>query len=203
MGMNNPGKVVAADFTQKRAPAQGSFFDGLRAEMEMRARILLGRGPTHREGRMTTDDLVHEAIAKMLANYDEASLRERPHNQMMALAYRTMRNLVIDEGRKKAALLETGRADDEGPGRALADRADTATPSAEEDLTARARKDAVASQLALLTPEERCFIMGVLETDSVPLAQKRCGWPPKSPYYVLKKLMDQLRGALAEWHPSA
>lgn len=180
-----------------------TFFDGLRAEMEMRARILLARGPTHREGRMAPDDLVQEAIAKMLTNYDEASLKERPHNQLMALAYRTMRNLVIDEGRKKAALLETERKDEDGVGRSLADRPDESQPSAEDDMTAEARKAAVQAQLALLTPEERCFLTGVLETDSVPLAQKRCGWPPKSPYYVLKKLMEQLRGALAEWHPAA
>jgi hypothetical protein len=42
----------------------------------------------------------------------------------------------------------------------------------------------------------------VLETDSVPAAQKRCGWPPKSPYYVLKKLLEKLRGELSEWAPT-
>ena len=41
--------------------------------------------------------------------------------------------------------------------------------------------------------------MTVLETDSVPAAQKKCGYPPKSPYYVLKKLLERMRGTLGEW----
>lgn len=180
------------------APAPvGKFFDALRFELESRARMLLAGASRNREGALSPDDLVHEALARILSNYDEPSLRARPHNQLMALVWRTMRNIVIDEGRKKAALLEDGRADD-NPGRSIAGRPDEAL-DVETKLVAEGRDAAVRGELARLTPEERCFITTVLETDSVPAAQKKCGWPPKSPYYVLKKLLDRLKEALGEW----
>jgi len=180
------------------APAGGKFFDALRTELESRARMLLAGASRHREGALTPDDLVQEALARILSNYDEASLRERPHPQLMALVWRTMRNIVIDESRKKAALLEDSKADD-GPPSALANRADAAQPTPEEALVDERRTSAIRGELARLTPEERCFLTTVLDTDSVPAAQKKCGWPPKSPYYVLKKLMERLRDSLGEW----
>ena len=176
----------------------GKFYDALRFELESRARMLLAGASKHREGALTPDDLVQEALSRILSNYDEASLRERPHNQLMALLWRTMRNIVIDESRKKAALLEDPKADD-APSRSLAGRADDASQSAEDQLAGAQREAAVKSELARLSPEERCFVNCVLETDSVPAAQKKCGYPPKSPYYVLKKLLERLRGSLAEW----
>lgn len=180
------------------APAGGKFFDALRAELESRARMLLAGASRHREGALAPDDLVQEALARILSNYDEASLRERPHAQLMALVWRTMRNIVIDESRKKAALLEDRKADD-GPPSALASRADEAQPTPEEALVSQRRTSAIQGELARLTAEERCFLTTVLDTDSVPAAQKKCGWPPKSPYYVLNKLMERLRGSLGEW----
>jgi DNA-directed RNA polymerase specialized sigma24 family protein len=185
------------------APSEGGkFFDALRFELESRARMLLAGQRRYREGALSPDDLVQEAMSRILSNYDETSLRERPHNQLMALVWRTMRNIVIDASRKKAALLEDPRPDDSGDAsssRVLASRADDAQASPEEALLGDRRQAAVQAQLGLLSPEERCFISTVLETDSVPAAQKKCGWPPKSPYYVLKKLLERLRGALEEW----
>lgn len=180
------------------APAAGKFFDALRAELESRARMLLAGASRHREGALAPDDLVQEALARILSNYDEASLRARPHAQLMALVWRTMRNIVIDESRKKAALLDDPKADD-GPAITLAARADEAASTPEEALLAERRTSAIQGELARLSPEERCFLTTVLETDSVPAAQKKCGWPPKSPYYVLKKLMERLRDSLGEW----
>lgn len=175
----------------------GKFFDALRFELESRARMLLAGASRHREGALSPDDLVQEALSRILSNYDEASLRERPHNQLMALVWRTMRNIVIDEGRKKAALLEDSKADD-NPARGIEARPD-GQPDAETALIGEQRLAAVRTELAQLSPEERCFITTVLETDSVPAAQKKCGYPPKSPYYVLKKLLERLRGTLGEW----
>jgi len=185
--------------TSSAAPAGAEkFFDALRFELESRARMLLAGASRHREGALSPDDLVQEALSRILSNYDEASLRERPHNQLMALVWRTMRNIVIDESRKKAALLDDPKADD-GPSRGLEARVDPTQVDPEETLLGERRETAVKAELGRLSPEERCFITSVLETDSVPAAQKKCGWPPKSPYYVLKKLLDRLRGSLAEW----
>lgn len=179
----------------------GKFFDALRFELESRARMLLAGQRRYREGALTPDDLVQEAMSRILSNYDEASLRERPHNQLMALLWRTMRNLVIDASRKKAALLDDPKPSDdgEGPARGVAAKADEAQATPEEALLAERRQAAVRAELERLSPEERCFVSTVLETDSVPAAQERCGWPPKSPYYVLKKLLERMRGALSEW----
>lgn len=188
---------------------EGRFFVALRLELESRARMLLAGQARHREGALSPDDLVQEALSRILSNYDEASLRERPHNQLMALIWRTMRNIVIDESRKKAALLtedkpsgDAGSSAGARSGSAVTTRRDEATTSPEEDLLTERRQAAVQAELARLSPEERCFIQCVLETDSVPAAQKKCGWPPKSPYYVLKKLLDRLRPTLSEWATS-
>lgn len=178
----------------------GEFFTALRSEMEVRARMLLSGASRHREGRFVPDDLVQEAMSKLLTSYDERSLRERPHNQLMALAYRTMRNLVIDESRKKAALLADDQPDGKGPGIDLvAGRtADPEQLSAEGELLQASRTAKARAALDGLDANERCFVSCVLETDSVPAAQKKCGWPDKSPYYVLKKLFERLRTAVGE-----
>jgi len=195
---------TAASETSRESPPSPSgrdFFTSLRAELEVRARMLLAGGARHREGRMTPDDLVQECLGKLLASYDEASLRERPHNQLMALAYRTMKNLVIDEGRKKAAVLADDPSSQSGIDKAVERSADTSQASPEEALAEVGRAEAVRAALDALTPQERCFVTCVIDTDSVPAAQKKCGWPDKSPYYVLKKLFERLRGAVGAWAP--
>ncbi|MFT5431919.1 MAG: RNA polymerase sigma factor (sigma-70 family) [Myxococcota bacterium] len=168
-----------------------SFFDGLRDEMALRARLLLS-GSSSKAGRMTPDDLVQEAFAKLLTAYGEESLRSREHNSLMALAYRTMRNLVIDQGRKKGAYLASDDDERNSPKLQLVDN----QPMADEQVIASATSRHIAKALEGLEGPERCFILQVLETDSVPKAQKHCGWPPKSPYYQLRRLMDHLRDVL-------
>jgi len=183
-------------------PAHGrDFFSSLRAELEVRARMLLAGASRHREGQLSPDDLVQECLGKLLASYDEASLRERPHNQLMALAYRTMRNLVIDAGRKKAAVLADEASSRTGLDKQVELRADPEARTPEEELAHAARMQAMRTALGGLSAEERCFVTCVIETDSVPAAQKKCGWPDKSPYYVLKKLFERLRGVVGEWAP--
>ncbi|MCC6619979.1 MAG: sigma-70 family RNA polymerase sigma factor [Deltaproteobacteria bacterium] len=183
-------------------PATGrDFFGSLRSELEMRARMLLAGASRHREGQLTPDDLVQECLGKLLASYDEASLRERPHNQLMALAYRTMKNLVIDAGRKKAAVLADEASSRTGLDKKVELRADPDARTPEEELAHAGRMQAMREALGGLSPEERCFVTCVIETDSVPAAQKKCGWPDKSPYYVLKKLFERLRGVIGEWAP--
>lgn len=193
---------MSAQSSPARPTPSGPFFDALKLELESRARMLLAGQNRQREGQSGPDDLVQETLARLLSNYDEASLRDRPHNQLMALAWRTMRNILIDESRKKAALLENPAPDDKDAGRSLASRPDEEQVRADDSIEHRQRNQAVQQQLAALSPEERCFLSTVLETDSVPAAQKRCGWPPKSPYYVLKKLLEKLRGELSEWAPT-
>lgn len=187
--------------TPPRPAASGPFFDALKLELESRARMLLAGQTRSREGQSTADDLVQETLLRLLQSYDEASLRDRPHNQLMALTWRTMRNILIDESRKKAALLEDTKPDEQNKQRSLATRPDDANVAVDESITTTQRAEAVRHQLDRLSAEERCFLSTVLETDSVPAAQKHCGWPPKSPYYVLKKLLDKLKLELAEWSP--
>lgn len=174
------------------------FFDALKLELESRARMLNAGQKRTREGQMSADDLVQETLARLLQTYDEKALRERPHNQLMALAWRTMKNLLIDESRKKAALLEDPRPDGRDTRQGLASKPDATAPP-DEMMAEQEKHHAVQRELAKLSSEERCFLSTVLETDSVPAAQKHCGWPPKSPYYVLKKLLEKLRGELSEW----
>ena len=175
-----------------------AFYDKLRAEMAVRARLLLAGKDRGKAGAMLPDDLVQEGLAKLMSAYDEASLRERPFNQLMALAYRTMRNLVIDQGRRKGAYLD-GRRDEDDRERPTPDYA----PLADAVLDDAERVSRLHAELGRLSPEERCFLTTVMATDSVPAAQKRCGWPPKSPYYVLRRLLTELRSALRDWAPEA
>jgi len=147
-----------------------------------------------RAGALLEEDLVQEGLTRLLSSYGEADLRARSHDQLMSLAFRTMKNLVIDTARKKSEYLEAGKKDkNQRPGREPKSQA----PNPEIELGRARAVSAVRQQVAGLAPEERCFLETVLATDSVPAAQSHCGWPPKSPYYVLRKLMARLRGELA------
>lgn len=169
--------------------AADPFFENLQAEMQLRARMLLG-GRSRKAGRMLADDLVQEGMAKLIQSYGSDSLRERGHDTLMSLAYRTMRNLVIDQGRKKGEDLEDGDEDRAPrPGRI------DAAPLADATVDRARRITFVREQLAGLSSEERCFVKHVIEHDSVPGAQRACGWPPKSPYYVLRQLFDRLKSS--------
>ena len=163
------------------------FFLKLRRELELRARMLLA-GRTSRRGQLLPDDLVQDALAKLIATYGMEELKERSHDTLMSLGYRTMRNLMIDRGRKKSEDLEDAK-DDDAPRRILPD----STPLSDERLDRMRRVAWVRSQLDELSEEERCFVTHVIEHDSVPRAQRHCGWPPKSPYYQLRLLFDRLR----------
>ena len=167
------------------------FYDKLRSEMALRAR-LLAAGRRTKSGQLLPDDLVQEAMAKLLTAYGDEGLRARGHDQLMSLAYRTMRNLVLDQGRKKGAYLD---ADPQEGGRQRA-ALPAVSPLADELSDAKTRSARVRDAVAGLSADEQCFLMKVLETDSVPKAQKLCGWPPKSPYYQLRRLFSDLRDVL-------
>ncbi len=164
-----------------------AWWTGLRVQLESRARIVAGGS----RSRLSPDDLVHDTVAKLLASYGEEGLRARSQDQLLSLAWRTMKNLAIDAARRRTEVLASGH-DGEAPdpvdSRGLAD----------ETLAAERRGARVREVLAALSDEERCFLVHVLETDSVPAAQRHCSWPEKSPYYVLRKLLDGLRGELEE-----
>lgn len=141
---------------------------------------------------MVPDDLMQDALTKMLTAYGEVGLRERSHDQLMSLGWRTMKNLLIDRTRKKTEQLKDPHGDDDNRPLDLADH----RPDAELDLSTRRRAAVVQQYMATLSSEERCFLSHVIETDSVPQAKEHCGWPPKSPYYVLRRLFSDMRDAL-------
>ncbi len=170
-----------------------ALFGKLERELIVRARLLVA-GTRRREGTSQAEDLVQETLAKLLEAYGAASLVERSHANVFALAYRTMKNLVIDESRRKRAILAPGAKD--GDDEAPAHDAPDPRPLADTLLGGASRTARVQAALAALKPDERRFLLDIMEHDSVPAAQERCGWPPASPYYVFKKLLKQLRDAL-------
>lgn len=161
--------------------------------MLLRARLLVA-GRRSRSGPLLAQDLAQEALAKLLALYGEAGLRERAPASVYSLAWRTMKNLVIDESRRKRPLLHESDPDDERGEPSPPDPG----PLQDEKLEKERRAARLRASLAELEPMERQFLLEVVERDSVPAAQAACGWPPSSPYYHLRRLMKVVRESLGE-----
>ena len=170
-----------------------AFYQQLEKELLVRARMLTA-GARRRDGMMLADDLVQETLAKLIESYGLSGLKERTVANVFSLAYRTMKNLMIDESRRKRAYLASGSTDDEDEPMDL--RATDAGPLQDARLETERRTLLVTKGLDTLTPEERRFLTEVIERDSVPAAQAACGWPPASPYYVLKRLLKQVKDAI-------
>jgi RNA polymerase sigma factor (sigma-70 family) len=179
-----------------RTGARGDpFWEHLLRELTSRARIVSASS----RGRFSPDDLAQETLTRLIQSYGEAELRARPDDQLMALAWRMLKNLAIDLTRKKSEVLDDAR-DDAAPRPEPVAPALGSAPSggADEHLDAERRRARARAALDGLPENERRFLEHVLESGSVPLAQRECGWPPKSPYYVLRKLLDGLAGKLGD-----
>lgn len=147
-----------------------------------------------RQGRVTSvdpQDFAQEAICRMVAAYGEAKLAETPAPVLRAIAWRALRNMVVDESRKK------GRTPVREP---VSDIIDPA-PAIDALVVQQQSSDRLQVALATLASEERAFVMAVMQLDSVPAAQKQVGWPKRSPYYQLKLIFERLRTAMEASDP--
>lgn len=123
--------------------------------------------------RPDPDDFVNDAFVK-LRTTPAFGTGDNP----MGYAFRVVKNLIIDHARRAARAAEFAQ---HHPPRVLAEL--EASPT---------RLDAIARR-AQLTAEERCMVFRkVFAGMSVVAAQKACGGPPGSPYYVLEKIYDKL-----------
>lgn len=127
--------------------------------------------------RPEPDDFVHEAFIKLMRSQTFATA-----DNPLAYAFTTVKNLVMDHRRR---LMREAAA---------ITRLSHTSPAELE--TSPERPDALV-QRAGLSDKERCMLFQVVyEQRTVATAQKHCGGPPGSPYYVLDKIFDKLALAL-------
>jgi DNA-directed RNA polymerase specialized sigma24 family protein len=123
--------------------------------------------------RPDPDDFVNDAFVKLRTTPAFGTV-----DNPMGYAFRVMKNLVIDHARRASRAAELALHHPPGVLAALE--------------TSPARLDAIARR-AQLSAEERCMVFRkVFAGMSVIAAQKACGGPPGSPYYVLEKIYDKL-----------
>jgi DNA-directed RNA polymerase specialized sigma24 family protein len=126
--------------------------------------------------RPDPDEFVNDAFVK-LRTTPTFSTADNP----MGYAFRVVKNLIVDHARRASRAAE------------LAQQQPARTVSQFE--TSAARLDAIARR-ARLSADERCMVYRkVFGGMSVVAAQKACGGPPGSPYYVLEKIYDKLAAA--------
>lgn len=141
-----------------------------------------------RQGRMSIDpqDFAQEAVCRMVATYGETKLAATPPPVLRAIAWRSLRNMVVDEARRRDRMVVR---------EVVPEVADPA-PLADHSLDAGQQAARLERALATLGEGERAFILAVMRLDSVPAAQKQAGWPRASPYYHLRIVLDRLRDAM-------
>lgn len=123
------------------------------------------------------DDFVHEAFIKLMRSQAFAAA-----DNPLAYAFTTVKNLIRDHRRRSVREA------------AVITRLSPTFPAELE--TSPERLDAIV-QRAGLSDKERCMLFQVVyEQRSATAAQKRCGGPPGSPYYVFDKILDKLALAL-------
>jgi RNA polymerase sigma factor (sigma-70 family) len=151
-------------------------YDALRPDLLRLARALLAGSRV----RLEAEDLVQGVLARLLTA-DTSGVQSLRH-----FAYAMLKNLFLDEVRRHSHRFEVLK---DAPG----DDVRTADPGH--------ASIEVADLLARLAPHERCFVCKVcFEELSVHEAQKQCGWPPRSPYYQLRLLLERL-GTLMNEEP--
>lgn len=123
--------------------------------------------------RPDPDDFVNDAFVKLRTTPTFGTV-----DNPMGYAFRVVKNLIVDHARRASRAAEL--AQHYSPG-VLAQLE-----------TSPARLEAIARR-AQLSADERCMVFRkVFAGMSVIAAQKACGGPPGSPYYVLEKIYDKL-----------
>jgi len=182
--MTSYATSTSALFPSLARPAERALsIGGLARQLETWAAARLRANPRL---RVQAQDLAQEALARLLASYGRETLLTHPPRVTRSLARRTLDNLIIDEARRKRALVD----DD-----ALADVADRA-PAPDEALAHKRGLARLERSLSALEAPERAFLLAVMRLDSVPAAQREAGWPSASPYYHLARLLRILRDTI-------
>jgi DNA-directed RNA polymerase specialized sigma24 family protein len=126
--------------------------------------------------RPDPDDFVNDAFLKLRVAPAFCTV-ENP----IGYAFRVVKNLVVDHARRTSRAAELAKQHPPGV---------PAVPAGSPE-----RLDAIARR-ASLSAEERCMVFRkVFGGMSVSAAQRACGGPPGSPYYVLEKIYDKLARA--------
>jgi DNA-directed RNA polymerase specialized sigma24 family protein len=153
-------------------------FEALRPELLRLARALL-RGS---RVRLEPEDLVQTVLLRIHA---AAAAGKLAADSPRHFAFAALRNLFLDEVRRHSHQRELH--DD----KAGADRPDLRGHGASAV--------EVADLLGRLEPHERRFLeLVVFEEMGVGEAQAAAGWPPKSPYYHLRLLLERLARLMEE-----
>lgn len=154
-------------------------FEALRPQL-----LALSRALTRRmRARVDPEDMVQTVLTEIYAKLQQGKEIQNPHSY----ANQAIKNRILDEVRRHRHKLERGwpGADDEG--------GQTWEPVDPRGLDPH-RDPLVKQLLGQLEDKERCFLWRVVfEERSVRDARELCGWPEKSPYFHLRRLLDRLR----------
>ena len=153
-------------------------FEELRPQLLALARTVLSGV----RARLEPEDLVQTVLAEIYAKLQQGAEIRNPR----AYANMALKNRALDEMRRFHNKYERGWP---------ADSEDRPSWEPEDPRSVDADLDpALRELLAQLPPEERCFLWRVVfEERAVHEAQKLCGWPPRSPYFHYRKLLERLR----------
>ena len=155
-----------------------SDFESLRPQLLALARILL-RGV---RVRIEPEDLVQTVLAEIYAKLEQGTEIKNPQ----AYAGSALKNRALDEMRRFHNKYEQSWPAD----RESAYEWEPPDPNSVPPELDPALRDL----LSHLEPHERCFLWRVVfEQRAVHEAQELCGWPPKSPYFHYRKLLERVR----------
>jgi len=158
-----------------------SDFESLRPQLLSLARIILRNSRV----RIDPEDLVQTVLAEILQKLGEGADIKNP----AGYASCALKNRALDEIRRFHNKYEQGwpqSTGEEGEVRTW----DPADPGWLEPGLDPGLRDIFAQ----LAPGEQCFLWRVVfEERAVQEAQGMCGWPEKSPYFHLRKLLDRIR----------
>jgi DNA-directed RNA polymerase specialized sigma24 family protein len=161
-------------------PASSDFavFEALRADLLRLASTLL-RGSRVRTG---AEDLVQTVLTRVYTGLSSGSLALATIESPRHFAYAALKNHFLDEVKALRTRVETSLERVDG------------SPVVEPKAAPAQESLLVEQVLALLSVVEREFLVRVVfEECSVEEAQRVCGWPPRSPYYHLKLLLERVR----------
>ena len=128
------------------------------------------------------EDLVQAVLTEIYAKLKAGGTIRNPHSY----ANMAIKNRLLDSVRRMSHKLEKSwpRSDADDMSWEPADNR-SVHPSLDPE---------IRDVFARLAEGERCFLWRVVfEQHSVPTAQQMCGWPDKSPYFHLRRLLDGLR----------
>lgn len=153
-------------------------FEALRPQLLALARALRSR----MRASIDPEDLVQAVLTEIYAKLKSGKEIRNPHSY----ANMAIKNRLLDSVRRMSHKLEMAWPRSPGD--------DSSWEPPDKRAVHPGLDPEIRDVLARLDEGERCFLWRVVfEQHSVPSAQKLCGWPDKSPYFHLRRLLDGLR----------